>query len=175
MSSRTICVSLALVKHRMWWRGWALKIQGSTLSGSLFRRGRLWMMALVWDAAFFFFFHLCAAFSPWFPISGWASQIQGGKLPPPGAPSAWEQECPGSDGAVLAWSSVQFLVQVCGTEIKGCWSGLSLLILLYSDRLLCLSCKTNRQSKSLRKKNPDLLISPSPAGISSSNPSQCIW
>lgn len=133
------------------------------------------MMALVWDAAFFFFFHLCAAFSPGFPISGWASQIQGGELPPPGAPSAWEQGCPGSDGAVLAWSSVQFLVQVCGTEIKGCWSGLSLLILLYSDRLLCLSCKTNRQSKSLRKKNPDLLISPSPAGISSSNPSQCIW
>lgn len=53
MSSCTICVSLALVKHRMWWRDWALKIQGSTLSGSLFRRGRLWMMALVWDAAYF--------------------------------------------------------------------------------------------------------------------------
>lgn len=50
------------------------------------------MMALLWDTAFFF--QLCAALNPGFPISGWASQIQGGELPRPGAPSAREQGCP---------------------------------------------------------------------------------
>lgn len=44
-------------------------------------------------------------------------------------------------GAVLAWSSLRCLILVYGSETaKTCWSGLSLLILSYSNGLLCLSC-----------------------------------
>lgn len=95
------------------------------------------MMALLWDTAFFF---TCVQHSTQ------GSLFQVGPLrfrevsylvlvhPQPGSRDAR------TAGAGQTWSSLQFLVRVCGTEIKGCWSGLSLLILLYSDRLLCLSC-----------------------------------
>lgn len=59
----------------------------------------------------------------------------------PDASPACEQGSPGFDGTVLVWSLPRFLILVYGSEtVKMCWSGLSFLILRYSNGLLCLSC-----------------------------------
>ena len=64
----------------------------------------------------------------------------------PVASSACEQGSPGFDGAVLAWSSLRFLILVYGSEsVKMCWSGLSFLILRYSNRA-ALSFMLNKQT-----------------------------
>lgn len=69
--------------------------------------------------------------------------MQEGRSSPslPAASSPCGQGSPGFDGAVLACSSLRFLILFYGSEtVKARWSGLSSLILSYSNGLLCLSC-----------------------------------
>ena len=101
---------------------------------------------------------------PYIPISAGASRVQEGNSLLHPQPAVGK---PSPSGAVLTWSSLQCMMEICGAEMKGCCSGLSLLIRLYSNWLLRLSCKTNRRTESLRKQGPEMLISPSPAGFSS--------
>lgn len=76
---------------------------------------------------------MLSCIQPYVPISAQTSWVQEGNFL---LHSQLAAAMPSPSGAVLTWSSLQCLMNVCGSEIKRCCSGLSLLIWLYSNWLL---------------------------------------